>query len=137
MNITDFQIKYKEEEFEENDVSVQCSAGWYDWFCKTTSLKNKTKKLGKIIAKFKDNSTFKLDTSSIYFKNCYPINGNLYDLMGIKDENDKQIFAISFNALHIKQTFNKNIAVYNDSNDYKEPIFTCDNSTELVKFINT
>lgn len=37
--------------FESNDVKVQINAGWYDWFCKDSSLKNKTKRMGTSLRK--------------------------------------------------------------------------------------
>ena len=38
---------------ESADKRVQIDAGWYDWFCKDTSLVNKTKRMGNIIKQIK------------------------------------------------------------------------------------
>lgn len=37
--------RFKNAEFENENTKVQIEAGWYDWFCRDTSLKNKTKKM--------------------------------------------------------------------------------------------
>ena len=45
--------KFNNGEFLSKEVKVQIKAGWYDWFCKDTSLVNKTVKLGNIIKQIK------------------------------------------------------------------------------------
>ena len=40
---------FNEGKFDSKDTKVQIEAGWYDWFCKDTSLANKTMKMGNII----------------------------------------------------------------------------------------
>lgn len=35
------------------DVQTQVEADWYDWFCKDSSLTNKTKRMGNIIKQIK------------------------------------------------------------------------------------
>ena len=40
--IKDYLNNYDGGKYDSSDVSVQCDAGWYDWFCKDTSLQRKT-----------------------------------------------------------------------------------------------
>ena len=39
--------KFDNGEFDSKSTDVQCDAGWYDWFCKDSSLRNKTYSLTK------------------------------------------------------------------------------------------
>ena len=59
---------FNEGKFDDIDVKVQIDAGWYDWFCKDTSLKNKTKKMGNIIKQIKDGGKVNLDETYVWFK---------------------------------------------------------------------
>src|SRR5690554_7029292 len=45
ITLRDWIQRFNNNEFEILDVKVQIDAGWYDWFCRDTSLKNKTKKM--------------------------------------------------------------------------------------------
>ena len=38
--------EFMEGNFDADDVKTQIKAGWYDWFCKDSSLASKTKKDG-------------------------------------------------------------------------------------------
>ena len=62
------------------DCDTQCEAGWYDWFCKDTSLRNKTYKLTpkiKQVAKLLGDEF--CEKHYLFFKNNCPMNGDLYD----------------------------------------------------------
>lgn len=71
--------------YKSKDKRVQCEAGWYDWFCKDSSLANKTKVLGKKFLQIKDSPKINLDTMYIFFKNNAPMEGKLYDDFRICD----------------------------------------------------
>lgn len=77
--------------YESKDVRIQCDAGWYDWFCRDTSLANKTKVLGKKFLQIKDSPKINLDTMYIFFKNNCPMNGRLYDDFRICDLESKDV----------------------------------------------
>jgi len=70
---------------EYNDPDKQCEAGWYDWFCKDSSLVNKTKSLYAKVIKISKSSKINLDTMYVFFKNNSPMNGSLYDDFRICD----------------------------------------------------
>lgn len=61
--------RFKNAEFENENTKVQIEAGWYDWFCRDTSLKNKTKKMGNIIKQIKDGGKINLNETFVWFKN--------------------------------------------------------------------
>lgn len=79
MNVREWQVAFNNGKFDAADINTQCDAGWYDWFCKDTSLKNKTKKMGNIVKCVKDGGRINLDTSYVWFKNNCPCVGRLYD----------------------------------------------------------
>lgn len=39
--------RFKSGEFDKPDTTTQIKAGWFDWFCRDTSLANKKKEDGK------------------------------------------------------------------------------------------
>ena len=45
MSIKTFVERFKRGDFNYSSRIIQCEAGWYDWFCKDSSLAGKTKKL--------------------------------------------------------------------------------------------
>ena len=53
LNVSRWIDEFNEGNFADADVKVQILAGWYDWFCKDSSLVNKTKRMGNIIKKVK------------------------------------------------------------------------------------
>lgn len=69
MSLRRWQEEYAKGTFDAPDVSTQCKAGWYDWFCRDSSLANKTKKLAKPIMKLKDSAKINLDKMYVWFKN--------------------------------------------------------------------
>lgn len=66
-NLKEWKEKFNLGEFENSNFETQVKAGWYDWFCKTTSLRNKTKKLGNIVKKLVDS-----EKVYVWFKNNCP-----------------------------------------------------------------
>ena len=79
LTLKDWIHNFNEGNFDSPDRDTQIEAGWFDWFCKDTSLKNKTKKMGNIIKQIKPGGKVDLDTSYVWFKNNCPLNGPLYD----------------------------------------------------------
>lgn len=120
------------------DRDVQIRAGWYDWFCKDTSLANKTKKMGSIIKQIKEGGKVDFDKWYVWFKNNCPMSGPLYDDFRFADlENGDVQFTIQINCCWN----NTRYAVYGRTPDgeghWDKPLFSCDTSRELVKWLNT
>ena len=59
--VRSWQQAYNSGAFENPDRRTQIDAGWYDWFCKDTSLANKTKRMGQIVKQIKDGGKIDLD----------------------------------------------------------------------------
>lgn len=85
MSIKTFVERFKRGDFNYSSMRIQCEAGWYDWFCKDSSLAGKTKKLGAKVCKIANSKRFDKETSYIFFKNNCPCVGALYDQFSICD----------------------------------------------------
>ena len=58
-----------------------CKAGWWDWFCSDEALLGRLHRIAGVIKKVTKGNDFILDNYSVRFKNCYPINYPLYDMV--------------------------------------------------------
>ena len=85
MTITKFVERFLNGDFNSPLVRVQCEAGWYDWFCHTSTLAKKTEFLGYKVAMIKDSKRFDKEKSYVFFKNNCPFEGPLYDQFSICD----------------------------------------------------
>lgn len=131
-NIKDWQKAFKKGRFDSD--GAQYDAGWYDWFCKDTSLKNKTKRLGSIIKQIKDGGKVDLDKNYVWFKNNCPLCGPLYDAIMLADMETKEVLMnISCNDTREKSKY----VVYSRENNFEKPVAQFNESRELVKWLNT
>lgn len=126
------------DQFESNDVRTQIKAGWYDWFCKDSSLRNKTYKMGNIIKQLRVGGKVDFDKWYVWFKNNCPMSGPLYDdfRFASLETGDVQ-FTIQINCCWNKSRY----AVYGRTPDgeghWDKPLFETDSVRELVKWLNT
>lgn len=110
-------------EYESKDVETQIKAGWYDWFCKATSLRGKTNALAPKVKRIANSHKINQDTMYVWFKNNCPLYGNLYDDIRIADlETDDVIFTITPKCGHTSK--NGQAEVWGRENDFYEPIVT-------------
>lgn len=125
--------RFKNSEFENENTKVQIEAGWYDWFCRDTSLKNKTKKMGNIIKQIKDGGRVNLNETYVWFKNNCPMSGPLYDdfrIANIKDGATQLVIQID------SPWENERYAVYSVDDFFDKPVLLTNSSRELVKWLN-
>lgn len=138
ISINEWINKFLSGEFDSQDVRVQIQAGWYDWFCKDSSLASKTKKMGNIIRQVKRGGKVNLDDWYVWFKNNCPLNGPLYDdfRFASLETGDVQ-FTIQINCCWNKHRY----AVYGRTPDgeghWDEPLFESDSLKDLVKWLNS
>ena len=133
IRLRDWIERFKDAEFENGNTKVQMDAGWYDWFCRDTSLKNKTKKMGNIIKQIKDGGKVDLDNTYVWFKINCPMSGGLYD--------DFRIANISNGATQLLVQLdspweNERYAVYSVDDFFDKPVLLTNSSRELVKWLN-
>lgn len=127
----------KKDSFSE-DIKTQIQAGWYDWFCKDSSLAAKTKKMGNIVRQIKSGGKINLDNWYVWFKNNCPLNGPLYDDFRFAklDTGDVQM-TIQINCCWNKHRY----SVWGRRGEDKEfehenPLFETDSLKDLVKWFN-
>ncbi len=125
--------RFNNNEFESLDVKVQIEAGWYDWFCRDESLKNKTKKMGNIIKQIKNDGKVDLNNTYVWFKNNCPMNGPLFDDFRIANINDRATQLV----IQIGSPWeNEKYAVYSVDDFFDKPVLLTNSSRELVKWLN-
>lgn len=125
--------RFKSGEFDRPDITTQINAGWFDWFCRDTSLANKTKKMGNIIKQIKPGGKVDLETSYVWFKNNCPLNGPLYDDFRIADiETDNNLIVIQIDSVWNDSKY----TVYERLDGFDKPAFKTHSSRELVKWLN-
>lgn len=119
MNINEFAREFKAGAFEDNAVNIQIYAGWYDWFCRDTSLAAKTRKLGKKVLQLMSSPKIDCEKNYVFFKNNCPMFGSLYDDFRICDmKTGNVIYTVTPSCGH---HFNKGKAeVWGRENDFSE-----------------
>lgn len=85
INLKEWKEKYENGDFDINNVHAQIEAGWFDWFCKDTSLLGKTRKLAPKVIQVMESSKINKEDSYVFFKNNCPMVGKLYDSFSICD----------------------------------------------------
>ena len=124
--------------FDSSDIKTQIKAGWYDRFCKDSSLVKKTVKMGNIIKQINRGGKVDLNNWYVWFKNNCPLNGPLYDDFRFADlETGDVQFTIQIDCCWNKHRY----AVYGRAPDgeghWDKPLFECDSSKELTSWLNS
>jgi len=133
IKLSEWIQRFQSGDFENKNTKTQIEAGWYDWFCKDTSLANKTKKMGNIIKQIKFGGKVDLETSYVWFKNNCPLSGPLYDDFRIADiENNNNLFVVQIDCAWNDSKY----TVYERLDGFEKPVFKSDSSRELVKWFN-
>ena len=70
---------------------VQTDCGWFDWFCATSSLYNRLKKLAPKVIEVADSGIVDSDKHYVFFKNVCPVVGPTYDSFRICDLEDGKV----------------------------------------------
>lgn len=138
ISINEWINKFLSGEFDSQDVRVQIQAGWYDWFCKDSSLVNKTKKMGNIVRQVKRGGKVNLDDWYVWFKNNCPLNGPLYDdfRFASLETGDVQ-FTIQINCCWNKHRYSVYGRTPDGEGHWDEPLFESDSLKDLAKWLNS
>ena len=84
-SIQEFLVKFENGMYNNSDKATQCNAGWFDWFCNDSSLKNKTYRLVPKIKSLITSSKINIYEDYVFFRNNCPSFGSLYDDFRICD----------------------------------------------------
>ena len=137
ISVSNWIDKFLAGQYDSPDVKIQILSGWFDWFCKDSSLVNKTKKIGDIIKQIKSGGKVNLQDLYVWFKNNCPLNGPLYDdfRFASLETGDVQ-FTIQIDCCWNKQRY----TVYGRTRDgeghWDEPLFETNIVKELVNWLN-
>ena len=123
--------------FDSADVQTQIKAGWYDWFCKDSSLAAKTKRMGNIISKLREVGKVNFKNWYAWFKNNCPLNGPLYDDFRFADlETGEVQFTIQLDCCWNQKKY----TVYGRTPDGQfhsdNALFETDSVKELIEWLN-
>lgn len=81
---------------------VAAELGFYDWFCKTSSLLNKIKKMAPMVKRIINSRIIDPKKYYVFFKNNCPLSGPLYDSFSICDISDGEVlFHMSYEKPNI------------------------------------
>ena len=138
INVLAWIDRFNNGDFDKEDVKIQIEAGWYDWFCKDSSLLRKTQRMGRIIAKLNQGGKVDLANCYVWFKNNCPLNGPLYDDFRLADlETGEVQFTIQLDCCWNNHKY----VVWGRREKGKEfnhdkPLFETDSVKELVEWFN-
>ena len=131
--LKDWIHEFNKGNFDSPDKMIQIKAGWYDWFCKDTSLKNKTKRMANIIKQIKPGGKVDLETSYVWFKNNCPLHGPLYDDFRITSiETNNTLILVQIDCVWNDEKY----TVYERLDGFDKPVFKTNSTRALVKWFN-
>jgi len=113
----------------DGDTNTGCF-NFYDWFCKSTSLEAKAKRLFSNVKTFiKHTPSIDTDKVYVFFKNNCPMNGGLYDSFSICDiETGDVIYWVTPRSGHSDKA-----EVYSADNGFQTPTKEADTFRALFK----
>lgn len=121
MNIQTFIKRFDEGNFIFSDVKTQIEAGWYDWFCRDTSLAAKTKSLGTKVKQIAKSEKVDAEKMYVFFKNNCPMYGRTYDDFRICDmETGEVIYTVTPSCGH--DITKGQASVYGRENNFQQPL---------------
>ena len=133
ISIREWVERFNDGKYDSRDVQTQIEADWNDWFCRDSSLANKTKRMGNIIKQIKPGGKIDLESSYVWFKNNRPLDGPLYDDFRIVDINSNStLFVVQIGNLQN----NFRYALFSRLNGFKTVIIEFNSMRELVKWFS-
>lgn len=121
ISIREFLKNYKNGEYDAVDRQTQIEAGWFDWFCDDSLLRNKTVKLVKYLKSIVRSPKIDIDTMYVFFKNNCPMVGKRYDDFRICDlKTGDVIYTVTPKCgMQVKEG---RAEVWGRENDFTEPL---------------
>ena len=137
VTIREWIINFLMEQYSQEDVKTQIKAGWWDLFCKDSSLRNKTYKMGRIIQRINGLGKVDLDKNYVWFKNNCPLNGPLYDDFRFASIEDGEVqFTVQISCCWNQNRYVVYGRKHKGAEFVKEPLFESDSSKELIEWFN-
>jgi len=128
-SIDQYLENFDEGNYSSLDVTTQIRAGWFDWFCRDSSLRSRTYRLTKKLVSLLPSPKIDTKNSYMFFKNNCPLVGSLYDDFRISDlKTGDVIWTIVPRSSHSGKA-----EVWGKENDFDGPIIT-GNWNDVKKF---
>ncbi len=134
ISVREWQERFKSGAYSDPERSVQCDAGWYDWFCRDEALVKRLRQLAPLILGITEPAI--LDNYYLWLKNNCPVKGPLYDdvrFEPLEGERDGRYFIVQ----RCSPWENHRWTLYTERRGFDEPEFGCRNVREMVKYINS
>ena len=134
LSVRQWQERFRAGAFAHSDITTQCEAGWYDWFCQDHALAGRLKKIGRVVMGITD--PFILDNYYVWFKNNCPLDGPLYDdarFEPLSGERDGKYFVVSLDSPHERFKW----ALVTERYGFDAPEFDCRDIREMIRYVNS
>jgi hypothetical protein len=119
-NLQQWIINYSRGQYDSRDAETQVDAGWWDWFCRDTSLLGRLKRIAPKVLRVAYSKKINPLKTYVLFKNNCPVNGNLYDDFRFCDiDSQEVIYAVVPKTGYTNHKFAE---VWGRENDFKEPL---------------
>jgi len=79
LSIREFLVAYDVGEFNSGDIDTMINSGWHDWFCEDSELKHRLAELVVSLCQLLPSTKIDQDKCYVWFQNCCPVAGELYD----------------------------------------------------------
>lgn len=136
-NIKQWLEKFDNGDFNKSDRDTQIDAGWYDWFCDDSELRDRLYDMVHIVKELSNSPRINIETMNVSFKNNCPMAFPLYDTIRFNkgmDMNDP-IYWIDIDSGFEKHRFVVFEIKRALDNGFKS-IFGCNTEEELIKWFN-
>ena len=133
ISIREWQDRYRAGQYSSKERSVQCEAGWYDWFCKDESLLARLQKLAPLVLGISEPAV--LDNYYLWLKNNCPVKGPLYDdvrFEPLSGERNGRYFIVQLGSPWETHRW----TIYTERRGFDEPEFGCNHVRDMVRYIN-
>lgn len=121
ISIREFLKNYKNGKYDDYDMKIQLDAGWRDWSCDESLLRDKTDRLVRYLKTIVRSPKINIDTMYLIFMNHRPFNGKQYDDFRIAYlKSDEIIFRITPKSG--RQVKYGRSEVWGRENDFSEPM---------------
>lgn len=128
-------LRQQIEAFEkEGPLGIDQFGGFFDWFCKKSSLLKKSKSLMSKVKTFIKKFDIDIDKTYVIFKNNCPACGRLYDDFRICDlESDDVIWTVIPKGGHDITPEHEKAEIWGRENNFDGPIYKGQNLTEIYR----
>ncbi len=137
ISVAEWQRNFLRGKYLPKDRGTQIEAGWYDWFCRDSSLAAKTAKMGRVISQVREGGKVDLSGWYVWFKNNCPCFYPLYDdfRFGDRETGDTRM-TISVDCKYRPKKYSVYGTTPDGEGHWDEPMFECDTSKELLAWLN-